>query len=195
LREARHELLREKRRAKRKWQYEYAEKCKKRDFILNPKEAWRMVFKLMEGFQKHHRNNLPKNFKSKAVIEAKNDNDNATILNDHFHSLFNSQVQVDLTVLNELHQHEMIHELGTPPSFNKVKNAIASMKYDKAPGLSGLTTDMIKNLPQKALQLCTDLIKKSGTTIKLTSNHGISLSSTPSTKAKAIHKTRTTTAG
>ena len=50
LREARHKLLREKRRAKRKWQYEYAEKCKKRDFILNPKEAWRMVFKLMEGF-------------------------------------------------------------------------------------------------------------------------------------------------
>jgi hypothetical protein len=68
----------------------------------------------MEGFQKHHRNNLPKNFKSKAGIEAKNDNDNATILNDHFHSLFNSQVQVDFTVLNELHQHEMIHELGTP---------------------------------------------------------------------------------
>jgi hypothetical protein len=54
----------------------------------------------------------------------------------------------------------MTHELGTPPSFDEVKNAIASMKYEKAPGLSGLTTDMIKNLPQKALQLYTDLIKK-----------------------------------
>jgi hypothetical protein len=114
LREARHELLREKRRAKRKWQYEYAEKCKTRDFILNPKEAWRMVFQLMEGFQKHHRNDLPKKFKSKSGIEAKNDTDNARILNDHFHTLFNIQVRIDISVLNDLRQHETIHELGTP---------------------------------------------------------------------------------
>ena len=158
LRDARHHLLREKRRAKRKWQYQYAEKCKKKDFILNPKEAWNMVFKLMEGYQKHHRNILPKNFKSKAGIEAKNDADNATILNEHFHSLFNSQVQIDITVLDELKQHETIHELGNPPSFNEVKSAINSMKYDKAPGLSGLTTDMMKSLPNKAVQLYTDMI-------------------------------------
>lgn len=34
------------------------------------------------------------------------------------------------------------------------------MQYDKAPSFSGLTTDMIKSLPQEALQLYTDLIKK-----------------------------------
>ena len=108
LREARHQLLREKRKAKRNWQFQYAEKCKKKDFILNPKEAWNMVFKLMDGFQKHHKNILPKNFKSKTGTEAKNDTDNAAILNDHFYSLFNSQVQVDYTVLEELRQHETI---------------------------------------------------------------------------------------
>ena len=48
-----------------------------------------MVFKLMDGFQKHHRNILPKKFKSKTVI--KNDTDNETILNGHVHLLFNSQ--------------------------------------------------------------------------------------------------------
>ena len=49
LREARHDLLREKRKAKRHWQCEYTEKCKKEDLILNPKEAWSMVFKLMDN--------------------------------------------------------------------------------------------------------------------------------------------------
>jgi hypothetical protein len=42
LREARHELLREKRRAKRKWQYEYAEKAKRETLFLTQKKpgAW-----------------------------------------------------------------------------------------------------------------------------------------------------------
>jgi len=56
-----------------------------------------MDFKLMEGFKKHHRSYLPKNFKSKNGSEAKNEDDNAAILNKHFHCLFNSQVQVDPT--------------------------------------------------------------------------------------------------
>ena len=119
-----------------------------------------MVLKLMEGFQKHHRTVLPRNFKSKTGVEAKNDADNATILNEHFHSLFNSQVQFDTTVLDELKQHDTIHELGNSPSFNEVKSAITSMKYDKAPGLSGLTTDMIKSLPNEAIQLYTEIINE-----------------------------------
>ena len=36
LKQARHALLREKRKAKRQWQFEYANKCKKSDFCLSP---------------------------------------------------------------------------------------------------------------------------------------------------------------
>ena len=107
LKQIRHTLLREKTRAKRRWQFEFASKCKKNDFCLKPKEAWSMVFKLMEGFTKLHRMYRPTNFKYKNGIEAKNDNENAEILNIHFNSLFNSQVQVDLTVLNNLPQNEI----------------------------------------------------------------------------------------
>jgi hypothetical protein len=67
LKEARHQLLREKRRAKRHWQFVYAKKCKKSDFAVNPKEAWSMIFKHMEGFQKHHKVYMPKNFNLKMV--------------------------------------------------------------------------------------------------------------------------------
>jgi hypothetical protein len=52
-REARHQKLREKRKAKRQWPFTYAKRCKKADFAINLKEASSMVFKLMDGFQKH----------------------------------------------------------------------------------------------------------------------------------------------
>ena len=159
LREARHHLLREKRKAKRQWQLAYAARCKKKDFCVHPKEAWQMVFRLMEGFQKHHRVYLPRNFKTKNGVEAKNDQDNATILNQHFHSLFNSNVQVDPPVLNNLPQHPIQHHLGNKPTKQEVKNAISDMSYDKAPGQSGVTTDMIKNLPDEAFEYYVKLIQ------------------------------------
>ncbi len=80
LKEACHNLLREKRKAKREWQRLFAEKCQSRDFKDNPKEAWNMVFKLMEGFQSHHQTFIPRNFKNKAGIEAKDENKNVKIL-------------------------------------------------------------------------------------------------------------------
>lgn len=56
-----------------------------------------MVFKLIEGFQSHHQNYLPSNFRNKNGVEAKTDNDNAKILNAHFQSVFNSEYQLDST--------------------------------------------------------------------------------------------------
>jgi len=159
LKQARHTLLREKRKAKRQWQLEYANKCKKKDLCLKPKEAWNMVFKLMEGFTKHHRNYLPNNFKFKNGTEAKNDNDNAKILNTHFSSLFNSQVPVDFTVLDKLPQYEVKHEFGETPTHTEIQSAINSMEYDKSPGQSGLSTDMIKTLPPRAFDYYVKLIQ------------------------------------
>ena len=80
LKKARHNLLPEKWKGKWQWQYTYASKCQKNDFIIKPKEAWEMVFILMEGFQKHHQTHLPSNFKNKNGTEAKNDDKNAAIL-------------------------------------------------------------------------------------------------------------------
>ena len=86
--------------------------------------------------------------------------DNARILNSHFHSLFNSEVEVDMTVLEELPQYEVKQELGEAPTHAEVMSTIKSMAYDKAPGQSKLTTDMIKNLPPSALDLYTEIIQE-----------------------------------
>jgi hypothetical protein len=148
LKESRHTLLKSKRKTKRQWQLEYTERCRKQDFRINPKEAWSMVFKIMEEYQNHHKVCMPRNFKNKLGIEAKNDENNAKILNTHFYSLFNSNVLVDETVLERIPQRKVATHLDETPSEKEVKSAIDSMAYDKAPGKSGLSTDMIKNLPE-----------------------------------------------
>lgn len=119
-----------------------------------------MVFKLMEDFTSHHKKDMPKNFKSKNCIEAKTNEDNASILNAHFHSLFNSQVQINPTVLNALTQHNNQQELGITPTPNEIKSAINSMAYKKSLGQSRLTTNIIKNLPPRAFNHCVPLIQK-----------------------------------
>lgn len=75
-----------------------------------------MIFKLMEGFQTHHKKNMEKNFKSEDGKMAKNDDENAEILKTFFSSLFNSQAKVDFSVLDEIPKHETQHNLGRTQS-------------------------------------------------------------------------------
>ena len=67
-------------------------------------------------------------------------------------------------------------------------------EFDKAPGESGFTTDMIKSLPKKALIVLLTSPNYSGLTNQLTSIPGMSPSWTQYTKAKMTPKTQTTTA-
>jgi hypothetical protein len=87
------------------------QKIQKADFALNPKEAWSMVFKLMEGFQNHHKTKMPKNFKNKNGVEAKCDKDNANILNSPIYSLFNSGTEADPLALEDFPQYKVIPQL------------------------------------------------------------------------------------
>jgi hypothetical protein len=80
-----------------------------------------MIFKLVEGFQGHHKVYMPKNFKSKNGIEVKCDNDNVQILISHFHSLYKSEVEVDATVLENLLQCDIAHELVQPQCILKLQ--------------------------------------------------------------------------
>jgi len=144
------------------------QKIQKADFALNPKEAWSMVFKLMEGFQNHHKTKMPKNFKNKNGVEAKCDKDNANILNSPIYSLFNSGTEADPLALEDLPQYKVIPELDKVPSSNKITRAIKSMSNDKAPGESKLTTDMLKNSLGRQQTSTQRLFKNSGETGVLT---------------------------
>ncbi len=89
LRKTRRHLLKEKRKAKRRWQYEFAKKCQQKDFRANPKEAWMMVSQLMDGFQKHHENFAQKLFKNKTGKVATNKKENCLHAESHWDAVFN----------------------------------------------------------------------------------------------------------
>ncbi len=125
LRTTQHSLLREKRRAKREWQYIYAEKCQAAHLRINPKETWDMMFKLIEGFQTHHKRTTEKNFKFRDGMIAKDSDKNAKILKAHFSELFDSQVEIDMTVLEDILKHKVQHKLGGMPTAVEVRRAIS----------------------------------------------------------------------
>ena len=99
-------------------------------------------------------------------------------------------------LLEEIPQHPIYEHLGKSPTYKEIKRAIKSMTNDKAPGDSGMTTDMIKNLPPKALlfSLLNSYVN-SGKMMKLTLTHGTQPSSQQFTRAKVTTKTLTTTEG
>jgi hypothetical protein len=136
LRTNRHSLLREKRWAKCEWQHIYAEKCQAAHLKINPKETWDKVFKLMEGFQTHHRKTIEKNFKFKDDRIAKKSDESTEILKAHFPELFNSQVGIDIAVLEDIPKHEVQQKLGDMLTAAEIKKTISKMANNKAPGLA-----------------------------------------------------------
>jgi hypothetical protein len=79
LREARRNILRETRRAKCNWQLEFSKNCQRKNCQANPTEAWQMIFKLMEGFQKL--------FKNQSGAVAPSQKENYLIVESHWNSL------------------------------------------------------------------------------------------------------------
>jgi hypothetical protein len=51
-------------KAKRNWQRVNVEKCQQSTFQDIPKSAWKIVFKLIEGFQGHHKSFIIKMFEN-----------------------------------------------------------------------------------------------------------------------------------
>ena len=58
-------------------------------------------------------------------------------------------------VIDDLIQHPIISTLNNTPTADEICGAIKKMKNNKAPGLSGVMTDMLKNLPEEGIALLT----------------------------------------
>jgi len=58
-------------------------------------------------------------------------------------------------VIDDLIQHPIISTLNNTPTADEVHGTIKKIKNNKAPGLSGVMTDMLKNLPEEGIALLT----------------------------------------
>jgi hypothetical protein len=132
-----------KKKAKRNWPWVYTEKCQHRNFQENPKHAWKMVFKMIEGFQSHHKSFVPEMFKNS---KGKTPKDSTKKLKSYWPNTFNRHADFDETVLKGIQVYATMDSFGQTPEKIEIKAAIKRMKYGKAPGARGLSTDMIKSL-------------------------------------------------
>lgn len=64
-------------------------------------------------------------------IKANCDKDDVSILNSHFHALFNSKVEVYPTVLEGFTQYEIDHDLGETPTRAEITSVIKACPVTK----------------------------------------------------------------
>jgi hypothetical protein len=98
---------------------------------------------------------VPQQFTNDDGTNAVSDKDNADISSAHYHKLSDrSDITPDPTVLDELSSlyidDNTKDALSQPPSDEEVTKAIMKMKSGTAPGATGVTSDMLKALPDDA---------------------------------------------
>jgi hypothetical protein len=74
--------------------------------------------------------------------------------------VLNRHATYDEKIIDEIKQRPVQDSLGSIPSKKEIKSTIAKMKSDKAPGISQLTTDMLKNLPNDAIEFIIETIQE-----------------------------------
>jgi len=128
-------------------------------FKTDPKSAWDTVFQLIGGFGGHHQTYRLKRISNEQGKVATTDRENADILSNHYSKVFNQNAPYDPTVINKLDQKPQANPmLGIAPNIKEVKAMINKMKNNKAPGITGVTTDLLKNLPEEGFKFLTNII-------------------------------------
>jgi len=61
----------------------------KENFKEPPKDSWDIIFKIMEGYQGHYKKKNQMNFKNENGMIVMDDKSNVTILQNHYHEVFN----------------------------------------------------------------------------------------------------------
>ena len=90
-----------------------------------------MVFKLIKGFQGHHRNFCQKNFKDEKGKVAMTDKGNVNILKTNYDQVFNRSATVNLNVLDSIKQLPIMESYGTVQNTQEIMSTVQGMKTIK----------------------------------------------------------------
>jgi hypothetical protein len=84
---------------------------------------------------------------------ARNDSDNADLMREHYHGIFNpteAPVNID-DATDKLHRRSMRNHLSTTPTTDEIIKVILSLPHNKMPGESQITAEALKALSPEAL--------------------------------------------
>ena len=154
LRTARHRLRTAVKSAKNAWTEEVAKKTTSGGFHEAPKDAWKAIRTIQASTTGHHAPSTSMKMRTPTGKLAENDRENMEALAPHFENIFNGQSpDVDIqSILDDIEQRPIFHELGLPPTLEDIEVSIADMANDKAPGASGVNANALKNLSASAVK-------------------------------------------
>ena len=100
-----------------------------------PKDAWKGVFTLKEWLQGHHKVPTIFRLKKKNNSFTETNSEVVELLSDFFHSVYNSKIDIDWEVLNEIKEKNKVKYLDVPISFHEFNEAIKKIVLHKVPDL------------------------------------------------------------
>lgn len=132
------------------------DECTSTDLSISPKKVWERTREIEKGYSGHHKNVIPQHFANAAGEISSSDKENADATHAHFQSIFDtSDATVDETILDDIGTLSIddvtLSNIKNPPTNKEVENVIYKMKNGTAAGITGVTSDMLKNLPQEAI--------------------------------------------
>ena len=130
--------------AKSKWTENLANKI--HDLANTPRYTWQAVNILKEWIQGHHKLAGTVRSKNKKGFFSESNEENLDLLSLYFQSVFNSKVNIDWEVLNDLSQKPINNNINSSLSWKEFIFAINKLTLYKAPGLNGISSNTIKAL-------------------------------------------------
>ena len=128
--------------AKARWA---AHVCSKiHDMRANPRVAWEYIRLLTNGSTAHHKKKVKMAMKMANGKPATNGKENMAVFGPHFERVFNNHRPVDPSVLDEILQRPILHDIDSPITFEEVNTAINKLKNGKSPGLNGIPPEAYK---------------------------------------------------
>jgi hypothetical protein len=119
----------------------------------NPRVAWEYICLLTKGNTAHHNKKLQMAMKMTNGKLASNDKENMTVFGPHFDCIFNNHRLIDPTILDDIPQRPILHDIDSLITFAKVDAAINKLKNGKSPGLNGIPPEAYKAMKTETRQL------------------------------------------
>ena len=124
------------------------------DIPFNSRLVWEYIILLAKGETAHHNRRTNMEMRNEDGSLAQYDKENMDVMHPHFGRVFNNQKYVKFTVPNLIRQREMMQYLDRDITWAELKQAIANLKTQKAPGLNQVPPEAFKSMDDEILHMC-----------------------------------------
>ena len=133
--------------AKSRWSNHLAERIHSMSHF--PKDTWSAVNKLKDQIQGYHVTPNIMRFKKEDETYTETDEEYLEMLSTHFEKVFNSDINIDWSMLSEIKQKPILNFIDTKLQYNEFSFVINKLTLHRAAGENGISPNAIKALDKE----------------------------------------------